>query len=148
MYTYIDVYNNTTYIYITAREEARWLNCTLTYCILYVIPTYEKMYVCMYAYLPNPSARAGYNTRSIFKRSLTGLNSYEKVYVCMYAYLPLLLHQLPHQGWRTQPVLLFTHSWRENNRIHIFSRGISAIRNAISLVQNLNSCRCVHFLRR
>ena len=28
-----------------------------------------------YPYLPNPSARAGYNTRSIFKRILTGLNS-------------------------------------------------------------------------
>ena len=28
-----------------------------------------------YAYLPNPSARAGYDTRSIFKWSLTGLNS-------------------------------------------------------------------------
>ena len=26
------------------------------------------------SYLPNPSARAGYDTRSIFKRSLTGLN--------------------------------------------------------------------------
>ena len=26
-------------------------------------------------YLPNPSARAGYDTRSIFKRSLTALNS-------------------------------------------------------------------------
>ena len=26
-------------------------------------------------YLPNPLARAGYDTRSIFKRSLTGLNS-------------------------------------------------------------------------
>ena len=26
-------------------------------------------------YLPNPSARAGYDTRSIFKRSLTGFNS-------------------------------------------------------------------------
>ena len=29
----------------------------------------------MYLYLPNPSARAGYDTRSVFKRSLTGLNS-------------------------------------------------------------------------
>ena len=28
-----------------------------------------------YLYLPNPSARTGYDTRSIFKRSLTGLNS-------------------------------------------------------------------------
>ena len=27
------------------------------------------------SYLPTPSARAGYDTRSIFKRSLTGLNS-------------------------------------------------------------------------
>ena len=27
------------------------------------------------SYLPNLSARAGYDTRSIFKRSLTGLNS-------------------------------------------------------------------------
>ena len=27
------------------------------------------------SYLPNPSARAGYDTRSVFKRSLTGLNS-------------------------------------------------------------------------
>ena len=26
------------------------------------------------SYLPNPSARAGYDKRSIFKRSLTGLN--------------------------------------------------------------------------
>ena len=29
----------------------------------------------LWSYLPNPSARAGYDTRSIFKRSLTGLNS-------------------------------------------------------------------------
>ena len=29
----------------------------------------------MCPYLPNPSARAGYETRSIFKQSLTGLNS-------------------------------------------------------------------------
>ena len=28
-----------------------------------------------HTYLPNPSARAGYDTRSVFKRSLTGLNS-------------------------------------------------------------------------
>ena len=31
--------------------------------------------VCGRSYLPNPSAQAGYDTRSIFKRSLTGLNS-------------------------------------------------------------------------
>ena len=32
----------------------------------------KKQYL---SYLPTPSARAGYDTRSIFKRSLTGLNS-------------------------------------------------------------------------
>ena len=42
----------------------------------------------------------------------------------------------------------FTHSWRENNWIHTFPKGISAMWNAISLVQDLNSCRRVHFLRR
>ena len=36
----------------------------------------------------------------------------------------------------------------ENNWIHTFPKGISAMWNAISLVQDLNSCRCVHFLRR
>ena len=55
---------------------------------------------------------------------------------------------LPNQGWRTQSVLLFTHSWRENNWIHTFPKGINAMWNAISLVQDLNSYRRVHFVRR
>ena len=80
----------------------------------------------------NPSARA----RSIFKRSLTSLNSEF-----------LHLGYLPHQGWRTQSALLFTHSWRENIWIHTFPKGISFMWNAISLVQDLNSYRRVHFLR-
>ena len=36
---------------------------------------YEKEWVGVYMYSPNPSARVGYDTRSIFKRSLMGLNS-------------------------------------------------------------------------
>ena len=40
------------------------------------------------------------------------------------------------QGWRTQSLLLFTHSWRENNWIHTFPKGISAMRKAIILVQD------------
>ena len=40
---------------------------------------------------------------------------------------------------RTQSALLFTHSWRENNWIHTFPKDISAMGNAISLVQDLNS---------
>ena len=41
-----------------------------TYQMRWTIETNGEWY-----YLPNPSARAGYDTRSIFKRSLTGLNS-------------------------------------------------------------------------
>ena len=33
------------------------------------------LYIITLWYLPNPSARAGYDTRSVFKQSLTGLNS-------------------------------------------------------------------------
>ena len=36
----------------------------------------------------------------------------------------------------------------KNNWIHTFPKGISAMWNAISLVQDLNSYRRVHFLRR
>ena len=45
---------------------------------------------------------------------------------------------------KNQSVLLFTHSWRENNWIHTFPKGISAMWNAISVVLDLNSCRRVH----
>ena len=38
-------------------------------------------------------------------------------------------------------------AWRENNWIHTFLKRVSAMWNAISLVQDLNSCRRVHFLR-
>ena len=54
----------------------------------------------------------------------------------------------PYQRWRIKSVLLFTHIWRENNWIYTFLKGISAMWNAISLVQDLNSCRRIHFLRR
>ena len=36
---------------------------------------YLKKYQHLRVLFTNPSARAGYDTRSIFKRSLTGLNS-------------------------------------------------------------------------
>ena len=38
----------------------------------------HELYIYIYIYIysfTNPSARAGYDTRSVFKRSLTGLNS-------------------------------------------------------------------------
>ena len=39
------------------------------------ISTDIYIYIYIYILFTNPSARAGYDTRSIFKRSLTGLNS-------------------------------------------------------------------------
>ena len=42
----------------------------------------------------------------------------------------------------------FTDSWSGNNWIHTFPKDISAMWNAISLVQDLNSYRRVYFLRR
>ena len=60
----------------------------------------------------------------------------------------LPLHRLPYQGWTAQSAPLFTHSWGEKNWIHNFPKGISVMWNANSLVQDLNSCRCVHFLQR
>ena len=88
-------------------------------------------------YLPTPPLGQDMTQGQFFKWSLTGLNSE----------FFLLLDLLPHQAWRTQSALLFTHSWRENNWIHTFPKGINTMWNAINLVQELNSCRRVQFLR-
>ena len=83
----------------------------------------------------NPFARAGCDTRSNFKRSLTGLSlvfSFSKT-GCL------------TKNNETKSVLLFTHNWMGNNWIHTSPKGICAMWNAISLVQNLNFCRPVHF---
>ena len=72
---------------------------------------YEFLYI-----FTNPSAWAGYDTRSIFKQNLTDLNSkfsFSSTSSLVKAEEP----SLP---------LLFTHSWREDNWIHIFPKGISA----------------------
>ena len=62
MYTYIYIHIYTTYIY------------TLIY---YVYTTYiQRKYIYIYILIfTNPSAREGYDTRSIFKQSLSCLNS-------------------------------------------------------------------------
>ena len=41
----------------------------------YYIPFQTNILGGESTYLPNPSTQAGYDTRSIFERSLTGLNS-------------------------------------------------------------------------
>ena len=64
------------------------------------------------------------------------LEAYWKMYDCLTkAEEPSLPYYLPIAGGR-----IF---W-----IHTFPKGISAMWNAISQVQDLNSCRRVHILRR
>ena len=61
----------------------------------------------------NPSTQEGYDTRSIFKWSLTGLNS--EYFFSSTSCLT--------KAEDLQSVLLFTHSWKENNWIHTFPQG-------------------------
>ena len=59
------------------------LRCSLAFLIIRFTLLWEILYgaadwgrlIFSWSYLPNPSARTGYDTRSILKRSLTGLNS-------------------------------------------------------------------------
>ena len=56
-----------------------------------------------WSYLPNPSARVGYDTKSIFKQSLTGLNSefsFSKTSCFTKAEEPSLSYYLPIAGGR------------------------------------------------
>ena len=112
-----------TTITITPRAPPLHHSARILWCVLetwgkfaVILPQMKDNHLTIFT---NPSARK----RSIFKWSLTGLNSEL-----------FLLDQLPHQGWRTQSALLFTHNWRENNWIHTFPKGISAMWNAISVV--------------
>ncbi len=47
------------------------------------------------------------------------------------------IQSFPSPRLVAQSALLFTYSWRENNWIHTFPKGISAMWNAISLVSDL-----------
>ena len=62
------------------------------------------------SYLPNPFTREGYDTRSIFKRSLTGLNSefsFSKTYCLTKAEEPSLSYYLPIAGGKIIEIILF-----------------------------------------
>ena len=76
-------------------------------------------------YLPTPPLGQDMTQGQFFKRSLTGFEF--RVF--------LLLYQLPHQGWRTQSVLLLTHSWRENKGVHTFPKGICPKVNVIARLE-------------
>ena len=87
--------------------------------------------------LPNPSPWAGCDSRSIFMRSLIGLNS-EFSFT-----LPGCHNKIE------EPCLSYYFSLAGVKIvIHNFPKSISGIWNANNLVQNLNSVRRVHFLWR
>ena len=77
-----------------------------------------------------------------------GYNSAEFPFVKLSVKNKNRLDWLSNQGERSQCVLLFAYTWRENSWIHTFPKGISAMWNATSLVEDLNSCRRIHFQRR
>ena len=92
----------------------------------------------IYLHVPNPSARAGDDTRSIFKWILTGFNSefsFSYTSCLTKAEEPSLPNYLPIAGGRIIGFIPFP-------------RVIVLCEHAISLVHDLNSCRRVHFLRR
>ena len=57
-------------IHFQGRQPLRY-----TFAMSFISWWYSQIKYESISYLPNPSARAGYDTRSIFKRSLTGFNS-------------------------------------------------------------------------
>ena len=70
------------------------------------------------SYLPNPSARAGYDTRSIFKRSLTGLSSefsFSLTSCLTKAEEPSLSYYLPITGGRIIGFIPFPSPYIHNN---------------------------------
>ena len=92
--------------------------------------------IAMLSYLPNPSARAGYDTRSIFMRSLTGLNSefsFSYTSCLTKAEEPSLPYYLLIAGGRIIGSIPFP-------------RVLVLCENAISQVQELNLCCHVHIL--
>ena len=84
-HTHIYIYCNMCHIYVSVRTNK--YVCT-------------NIHICIFT---NPSARAGYDTRSIFKRSLTGLNSefsFSKTSCLTKAEEPSLPYYLPIAGER------------------------------------------------
>ena len=121
----------------------KYIKCTSMYMRIYNI--HKNASICKYdfiphthththkhiqsLYIPISPCKQDCDTRSIFKLSLTGLKSE---------------FSFSEIGWN-QSALLFSHSWRVNNWIHTFTKGISVVWNTRP---DLNSVRHIHFERR
>ena len=72
--------------------------CICSYLSIYLSISVHNSLSLFISIFTNPSARAGYDTRSIFKRSLTGLNSvflldcsYLSIYLSIYLFISILM---------------------------------------------------------
>ena len=113
-----------------------WVQVTASLHHYYYYLNFVCLFVCLgfmlfffygISIFTNPSARAGYDTRSIFKQSLTGFNSefsFSKTSCLTKAEEPSLPYYLPIAGGRIIGFIPFPR------------------------VLDLNSCRRVHFRRR
>ena len=95
--------------------------------------TLDRLYI-----FSRPPVRTGCNTRSNCKRNLTGLNS--EFY--------FLLNRFPYKTLRAQSTQLLSCNWKEKCWMHTFFNGNSAMWNANSFPQHLNSSSRVNFLWR
>ena len=93
---------------------------------------------CQCMYLPNPSAHTECETRLIFRRVSTGLNS-------QFSFSKTSCHTKVEEN--SPPYYLLIAGGRII-RFITFPKGISTMWNANSLVEVLNSCRRVHYQRR
>ena len=104
--------------------------CVCMYVCMYVCLC---IYICVSVYLciylsPTPQKQDAAQSQFV-KRSLTVLSS-----------VFLLLDWLPYLSKRSLSTMLFMNNWRLNIWIQTFPKGISAMRNVNSLVQDLNPC--------
>ena len=147
LYIYFLITRKIYQIYQNWRNYLRWSE----------IKYMKAIYVCIYL-IPPPRARC--DAKSIFKRSTDGLNTDDDylIEITLWCFRNIHIYRPPIfmrslTGLNSEfsfsktscltkaeePSLpyYFTHSWRENNWIHTFPKGISAMWNAISLVQDL-----------
>ena len=103
-------------------------------CLLLAKVYMVDLYVKFLFVFTNPSA--GYDTRSIFKWNLTGLNS-------EFSFSKISCHTKVKKNLLPYYLLI---NWWENSWNHIIFKCISAMRNANSHKQDLNSGGQVHFL--
>ena len=146
--------------YITFTEIADTISL---YLIIYP-QTFSMIFnLCVLSAISDTPSPCHYEFKNPFLLTLWNKSPYVLLCVLVVWHLKYTLHanelsNLPlcriQQVWiqsfpSSRPITIpsFTQSWRENSWIHTFPKGISAMWNANSIVQDLNSGHRIHFLR-